>query len=284
MLRIGLGIGLTTTMSGAANIFRLTCTTTGAETLTLQALGIATGETVIVTWGDGNSDAYSGDATRTHAYAGAGTWTVTFYTPHHIVKLDLRDTKISGTINAANPMPTSLTSLHLESLANVTVGVGEIGGLTSLIYLRLISLVNVTVGAGEIGGLTSLTYLYLYDLANVTVGAGEIGGLTSLTYLYLVYVAGVAVQTAYPAIIRTIQYENNLSQANELAIMTGIHASRMSFTYTAITLDIAGGGNASPDGTYADEDPPVTTRGFIYEMVNDPELENFKKWAITYTP
>jgi hypothetical protein len=116
------------------------------------------------------------------------------------------------------------------------------------------------------------------------VGAGEIGGLTSLTSLYLISVAGVAVQTAYPATIRTIQYENNLTKANELAIMTGIYASRMSFTYTAITLDIAGGGNASPDGVYADEDPPVTTRGFIYEMANDPETEGFKKWTITYTP
>ena len=227
-----LGVG----RGGAKKVFRLTCTTTGAATLTLQSLGIVAGETVIVEWGDGNSNTYSGTATRTHAYAGAGTWTVTLKTPQHIRILDLRDTKLSGTINSANPMPTSLTTLYLNSLP------------------------NVTVGAGEIGGLTSLTYLFLNSLPNV------------------------AIQTEYHAAIRTIVYENNLTQANELAIMTSIHANRMSYTYTAITLDIAGGGNASPDGIYADEDPPVTTRGFIYEMVNDPEAEGFKKWAITYTP
>jgi hypothetical protein len=43
------------------------------------------------------------------------------------------------------------------------------------------------------------------------------------------------------------------------------------------------GTNAAPTGAYADEDPPVTGKGMIYELVNDPETEGFNKWTITYT-
>ena len=224
--------------NGAAD-FILTCTTTGAQTLTLQSLGIVAGQTIVVTWGDGNSDTYSGTASRTHAYAGAGTWIVTFRTPQHIRILDLRDTKLSGTINAANPMPTGITSLYLYSLANLTWTVSATAPMP-----------------------TGITYLYLQTLAGLTA-INDWSGINA---------------------IRIVQYENSLSQAQIDAVVASIYTNRASYTYAAPTLDIAGGSNAAPSGTYADEDPPTTGKGYIYELVVDPETEGFNKWAITYTP
>jgi hypothetical protein len=74
-----------------------------------------------------------------------------------------------------------------------------------------------------------------------------------------------------------------LLQAVVDTIVADIYAGRMGYTYATPALNV-GGTNAAPSGVYADEDPPVTGKGFIYELVNDPEAEGFKKWAITYTP
>ena len=40
--------------------------------------------------------------------------------------------------------------------------------------------------------------------------------------------------------------------------------------------------SASPSGTYEDEDPPTTGKGYIYELTNDPENEGFCKWSFDY--
>jgi hypothetical protein len=74
-----------------------------------------------------------------------------------------------------------------------------------------------------------------------------------------------------------------LLQAVVDTIVADIYAGRMGYTFATPTLNV-GGTNAAPSGVYADEDPPITGKGFIYELVNDPEAEGFKKWAITYTP
>ena len=75
--------------------FLLTIVTTGAQTLTLNSLGVVAGETVTVDWGDGTSDTYSGTSSRTHAYSEAGTWVMEVKNPKAINNLDLRDAKIA---------------------------------------------------------------------------------------------------------------------------------------------------------------------------------------------
>ena len=75
--------------------FLLTIVTTGAQTLTLNSLGVVAGETVTVEWGDGTSDTYSGASSRTHAYSEAGTWVMEIKNPKAIERLDLRDAKIA---------------------------------------------------------------------------------------------------------------------------------------------------------------------------------------------
>ena len=148
-------------MGGTQPQVILTCTTTGAATLTLNRLGAVTGKTIHVDWGDGNSNDYSDNpaSTRTHSYAGAGAWKVTISPPTAVVNLDLRDTRLSCSAGQIGKM-TALTSLYMSNLANVTVGAGEIGGLTNLTSLTLINSNNIAAqtGLANLLKLTTLRY------------------------------------------------------------------------------------------------------------------------------
>ena len=74
------------------------CTTTGAATLTIDALTVSAA--VTVDWGDNNTNTYTGAGARTHNYSGAGTWTVKISPPKNITTFRVSDTKI--TLNSAD--------------------------------------------------------------------------------------------------------------------------------------------------------------------------------------
>jgi hypothetical protein len=83
-------------------------TTTGAETLTISELTVATGKEVVVDWGDGLIDTYSGAGARTHNYAGAGTWNLKFGTPENITVFNCSDNKVT------------LNSKDVKKMVNIT--------------------------------------------------------------------------------------------------------------------------------------------------------------------
>ena len=283
---------------GVSPAVTLTCTTTGAETLTLERLGAVTGKTIHVDWGDGTSNDYTDNpaAARTHAYAGAGAWKVVISPPTAVVSLDLRDTKLSctsgqigqmtGLMNIyMNSLPgitvgageigalTNLTSLYLSSMAGATIGAGEIGGLTNLTYLYLRTIVGATIGAGEIGGLTNLTSLILRTMAGATIGAGEIGGLTNLTYLILSDLAGASHNVGLSTLLKltTVQIELGLSQAEVDTVLSQLYTAFPTKTAVNGAVDLLGVGNAAPTGVSpgSAECPPSTGWNMAYELVND---------------
>ena len=231
-----------------------TCTTTGAQTLTLQGLTVAAGKSVVVDWGDTNTNTYTaGAGTRTHAYAGAGTWTVKIANRRNITLIDFEDTKITSlVINSANPLPTGLTSLTLSSLAGLTY--------------------NANTNPLP----TGITYLYLSSLAGLTweikSGAAWPTGATA------------AVITGCPSVtctawtdnsIRSIQAENAYSQANVDAFLNAIWANKANFTYAAPTLDLLGGSNAAPSGIYQYNATPTTGKEKAYALVNTAPGNNW---------
>ena len=84
---------------GAADTsFSMTVTTTGAQQLKLDGLTVSASTTV--DWGDNSSNDYTGSGSRTHNYAGAGTWTVTIKQPLNVTGIDLRDKKITALTGA----------------------------------------------------------------------------------------------------------------------------------------------------------------------------------------
>ena len=72
-----------------------------------------------------------------------------------------------------------------------------------------------------------------------------------------------------------------MTQADVDTWVSKIYARRASFTHSTPVLYLHGT-NSAPSGTYADEDPPTTGKGFIYKLKNDPEAEGFYKWTINY--
>jgi len=83
--------------------------------------------------------------------------------------------------------------------------------------------------------------------------------------------------------IRQLQiYSMTMSQSNVDSCVSRLYSDRASFLYASPVLSV-GGTNAAPSGTYADATPPTTGKEYIYKLVNDPDSEGFKKWAITYT-
>jgi len=177
---------------------------------------------------------------------------------------------------------TSLTHFHLYLDPGITIEAGEIASLTNLTYLNTRDVVNFTIEAGEIASLTNLTDLRMWTQDDITIEAGDIASLTNLTYLRIVDSDNIALQTEFPASIQTIQYENNLIEADVDALLAGIYADWASFTYATPSLDIAGDSNAAPSGVYQDGDPPTTGLEYVYELANDPETTGNETWTITY--
>ena len=73
-----------------------------------------------------------------------------------------------------------------------------------------------------------------------------------------------------------------LTAANVTQAILGAWGLRNLMGHSTPVLNIGGASNAVPGGAYADEDPPTTDLGYIYELVNDPEGEGFYKWAVVW--
>jgi len=200
--------------------------------------------------------------------------------PASLVNFYAHATSVSGDISGW-VLPASLTTfaIHTTSVS------GDISG-----WVLPASLVNFyiysTSVSGDISGWVLPASLTTFAIHTTSV-SGDISGWVlpaSLIYFYI-YSTSVNNAPIFTSVVALLDFRYQacaLPQATVDLIVSRIYARRASFTAIAPFANV-GGTNAAPSGTYADEDPPVTGKGYIYELVNDPEVEGFKKWAITYT-
>jgi PKD repeat protein len=200
--------------------------------------------------------------------------------PASLVDFQFNVTSVSGNISGW-VLPASLTNF----IGYATSVSGDISGwvLPSSLIAFYVSSTSVS---GNISGWVlpaPLTYFYV----NVTSLSGDISGwvlpapLTNFQ-INATSVSGTPIFTSAVGLSSFLYQNCALLQATIDTIVQRIYNRRMSFTYATPSANV-GGTNAAPSGAYADEDPPVTGKGYIYELVNDPETEGFKKWTITYT-
>jgi len=239
----------------------------------------------LVDWGDGTIRSVAASGVElSHTYTAAGTYRVTFLMPHQdtlLTQIDVNSDKLSKIltpIQAFRNLTTFYAHTNSAWIQNISGWVLP----ASLVDFR----VHATSVSGDISGWVlpaSLVTFYVYS----TSVSGDISGWVLPASLvnfavYFTSVSGSPIFTSTVA-LSNFQYQNcALSQATVDLIVSRIYVRRASFTATTPFANV-GGTNAAPSGTYADEDPPVTGKGYIYELVNDPEVEGFKKWAITYT-
>ena len=171
------------------------------QTYTLQAVGVNALQTCVVDWGDGGAtENWTGDASRSHVYAAASTYTVTVTNAAEIWKIDLRDAKTSWTVSNSAPMPANITSMSLSTIAGFTWNVGSVAGANmpaNITSMSLSTLAGLTWSVGSVAGASmpaNITSMYLQTLAGLTWSVGSVAGANmpaNITYLTLNNLAGL---------------------------------------------------------------------------------------------
>ena len=214
-----------------------------------------------IDWGDGSVyEAVTSAVELTHTYTVAGTYIVQLLMPNQekwLTQIDISSDKLSKVITPIQ----AFRNLTLFYAYSNTAWAQNISG-----WVLPASLVNFYVSSTSVSG----------DISGWVLPASLVHFAVSSTS-----VSGSPIFTSTVA-LSNFQYQNcALPQATVDLIVSRIYDRRISFTAAAPSANV-GGTNAAPSGVYQDEDPPVTGKGYIYELVNDPEVEGFKKWAITY--
>ena len=301
------------------NVAKYYVTVTAGQTHTIQSLGVSAA--TVVSWGDGLSNEYTGTATRTHVYAGAGTYCVKIYTPENVMTFDLRnevavsvlnsaDLKLmvnvstliiytlpnaSITLNSADMVDWRLSTFNLYNLSNAT---GTLNSADMVDWrLNIFSLFNLPNATGTFNSADMVDWrpstFYLNTLPDATItlnSADMVDWRPSTFYLYNLPNATV---TIAPSSIK------NWSTLSELQLRTGNltqpqvdlilwECYQIARTATDGTINMNIAGNAAPSGTFQPcQSPPVsaTTPGkeIAYELKNDSLGKGFNKWATVST-
>lgn len=235
------------------------------------------------------------------------TWYGVTVANGHVATLLLTNNNLVGALDCSilNALP-YLTTISLGTNPSLT---GDISKYT--IQSPLTQLYFYSTGlTGDISTWTlpaSLTHLYVWaspvsgDISAWSIPpgfqqlhlqysnvSGDIGGFVFPDYMQYLYTYATALDVNsqwvnFPANIRGFRCDGcGLTQTQVDYVIASMYAKRAAMTYATPSAAV-GGTNAAPSGVYADEDPPTTGKGMIYELINDPEAEGFNKWAITYT-
>ncbi len=251
--------------SAGMNVATYTVTTTGAQTHTIQSLGVSA--PTVVDWGDGSRDTYSGTALRTHNYAGAGTWLVTIYTPKNVVTFDIRDNKV--TLNSAQ----IAGMLNISTFSATTLKAGTFNSADVSAW-RPTTFSLYSMPAGYAGTFDSAdvsawrpTNFYLYSMPagySVTADGGWANWITTTTF---------QVQS------------NGLLTATVDAILWELYQATLARTATGGTINV-GGTNQAPSGVFqAASACPVSAatsgKEIAHELLNDgcDAIAAGKTWA-----
>ena len=288
------GAGRSAAAPGLPDYWTFNVITTGAgQTFTLQAVGVNALQTCVVDWGDGGAtENWTGNASRSHVYAAAGTYTVKVTNAAEIWKIVMNDAKISWTVNNAAPMPAGITVLNLDTIAGLTWDVGSVTGANmpaGITVLNLYTLAGLTWDVGSVAGANmpaGITALRMVTLAGLTWNVGSVAGANmpaNCTSMELVSCGTVTIDAAdvFPKPLTTLRFENGLTQPQVDAVLAALYLAFPTRTGTNGTVDLAGGGNAAPTGVSPGgaECPPTTGWNTAYELVNDSCGVSAKHWA-----
>ena len=261
----------------------LTATTTGAQAASFTSLGVISGKTVTIDWGDGTIESFTTTASRAHAYAGAGTWAVKVGPRNAINRIDLYDTKFTVTIDATNPMPAGLTVLYMLNLHGLTWNVNATPMPSNLTYLRLLSLSGLTWNINTTPLPPSLDYFECDQNSNITWNVSAISLPNTLRTFKIGWnVPGIVWTGMLPNAIQSAACYNSLDTAKIDTILYTILANKANFTYSTPSLDLSHWSNAAPSGTYQAADPVTSGKEAKYALVNgNGSYAPGPEWTVT---
>ena len=273
--------------TGGEDVAKFYCTTTGAETLTIASLTVSA--QVTVDWGDGSTNDYTGSGARTHAYSGAGTFTVKISDPLNITALTLSDNKI--TINSADVM--GMLNITTANFLNCKAGTFNSADVSAWrpSDFRLYSMPSGYAGTFDSADVSAWrpTTFYLLLMPSGYAGtfdSADVSAWRPSTFnLYSMPVATFSIITTangFSGWVSTTTFRtdgNYLTQAQVDQILADFWSGFATRTGTSGTLNV-GGTNAAPSGTLQAANPPTTGKEYAYELKNDSQNINpTKKWG-----
>lgn len=254
-------------------------TSSSPETVTLDR--IQSSVPFDVDWGDGNIETISANNTSpvTHEYATADTYEISF-SVEFMTYISFPSRGLSGDLSGLS-FASNLERVYIYG-NNFT---GDLSGWVlpdTLRYLYIYSN-NFTGDLSSWVMPSAMQNLFIYS--NNFTGSLDSWVLLGSLGRFRLSSNNFSGSPDYSnaTVLNEIELQdNNMSQEDVDSNLLGIYTNRAIFTNSTPTLEIQGS-NASPSGTYQDADPPTTGKEYAYYIENDPDVEGFNTWSVTYT-
>ena len=298
--------------------FTMTCITTGAQTLKLDALDVINSEGIRINWGDSSGNNYTGTGSRTHAYSGAATYTVRVINSLALTKIFLNDAKINNfnsnvflkcgdnlgyidlrpvlvtpIINSADMQHLRLNNsllLYFSQSGTYTINSEHFKNYTlnSQLYLYFKEAGTYTINSEHFKNYTLDNQLYLYfsQLGTYTINSEHFKNYNVTNY-------NITINSPITTISRSdfsafTRIENFIFSAGLTTdevdnILKGFYDALVLKTNVGGTINLSGNGNAPPSGTYQPPvsclEGPATGKEAAYELLNDSCNRTTNEWA-----
>lgn len=230
-------------------------------------------------YGDGSVEQKSGTSLSfSHTYNADGTWRARLrHVPcREIVSIDGRSDSLIALRNLRRCV--RLVSLIAYDNALLSMPLRDVpAGVTTL------SVRDCPLITGDLSDVPAgVTILSVDGCPRITGDLSDLPAGVTILYAYVApSISPVGIQ--HLTDISDIRINsNNYSTAVVDSVLLAMYNSRMGFTAAAPSLQI-GGTNAAPSGTYQNADPPTTGLEYVYKLVNDPDGDGHRKWAISWT-
>ena len=244
------------------NYFSTSAVTTGVETLTLERIDVKAGESITIDWGDGNSNTYNdAGVTRTHPYAGAGTWAVKISGARFISNIDLRDAKLRFNSSSFRSCGDNLLRIYMNTILKTPV-------INSADMAHL--------------NLQNTLFLNFTQPGTYSINTSHFAAYTLISSYFIqctqpgIYVTS---RDDFSGFINaaSVQVSMNLVSADVDKILLGFYDAFPSKTNTGGAINLTG--NQAPTGTYQAKVPPTTGKEAAYELLNDSGGVSSLHWA-----
>lgn len=163
-------------------------TTAPNQTLTIDSFGVS--EETTIDWGDGNSDAYTGTAQRTHQYATAGEYSITIDLPENVTEFDISDSKVTLNSSGLQEM-VNLEVFFASGISSGAFNSADFTNMTSLTRFGLSAMLSGYTGtfnSADFASMVSMERFYLHTLPDGYTGefdSVDFANMTSLQQFYL---------------------------------------------------------------------------------------------------
>ena len=201
----------------------------------------------------------------------------------NVTVIDIDTNNLVGNIGAfAIDAFTVLLTLQMHANAGL---IGDISGWTPPITVKTLYLFTTGLSGDVMAGWTLWADLDYLRLDNTSISGDMAGWVIPAGVIHL-YVnstnaSGVPDLSSATSIDLFRYGFCSLPEADVDGVLLAIATRFSAGGFTAATPEIRiGGTNAAPSGAYADEDPPSTGLGAVFEICTDPETTGYNTWVV----